>query len=215
MKLSDRAEEILETLWVELVEQKQAHCDITLFKYDEAVAELSEGGHVTIDANKISLTGSGRDEARDCIRRHRLAERLLADVLSAKNPVVHQAGCGFEHLLHKGLDESICTLLGHPRTCPHGKPIPEGRCCREARREAGKLILRLTEMEPGEQGTIAYLHTHDRDALQKLIAMGALPGVVLRLAQKFPTLVMQIGQSQFAIDKELASHIHVRRTEQT
>ena len=211
MKLTDRAEEILEIMWVETVEKEQDSCDATLMRDSGSLRDLVDCGCVVIEGRKVRLTEEGRTEARSCIRRHRLAERLLVDVLAVKSPLVHDAGCDLEHLLHKGLEESICTLLGHPRTCPHGSAIPEGPCCLEAREQADKMIVHLSELEPGESGVIAYLHTDDKDALQKLLAMGALPGTEITLCQSTPSIVFEIGRSQFAVDEELASRVHIRR----
>lgn len=211
MKISSESEEILESLWTTIVEHRKETCDVAVLKDAAALKELVATGCVELTRNHAALTPAGLEEARGCIRRHRLAERLMVDVLDLKKPLVHDTSCEFEHLLHKGVDESICTLLGHPRTCPHGKPIPEGRCCKTARKDAGKIIVPLTEMEPKQAGTIAYLQTDNRDALQKLIAIGALPNAELRLLQRSPALVLQLGRSQFAIDKELASHVFIRR----
>jgi len=113
-------------------------------------------------------------------------------------------------LLHKGLDENVCTLLGHPRTCPHGKPIPEGECCKRAEKAPSKIIMPLSELKAHTKAKVAYLQTHDNAMLQKIIAMGILPGTEITLIQRFPSYVFQAGKSQFAIDKELASHVHVR-----
>jgi DtxR family Mn-dependent transcriptional regulator len=211
MKLTDRAEEILEIMWVETVEKEQDTCDATLMRDDGALRELVDSGCVVIEGRKVRLTDDGRAESKSCIRRHRLAERLLVDVLAVKSPLVHDTGCDLEHLLHKGLEESICTLLGHPKTCPHGSAIPEGNCCLEARKSTDKMIVHLSDLEPGDGGIIAYLHTDDKDALQKLLAMGALPGTEVILRQRTPSIVFELGRSQFAIDAELASKIHIRR----
>ncbi|MBI2437241.1 MAG: hypothetical protein HYV36_00295, partial [Lentisphaerae bacterium] len=115
MKLTDQAEEMLETLWIELIEKKKDTLDITLIKREDALYELTRGGYAAVTKDKIALTGKGTEEARQCIRRHRLAERLMVDVLDLKEGLVHESSCNFEHLLHKGLDENICTLLGHPK----------------------------------------------------------------------------------------------------
>lgn len=210
MTLTDRAEEILERLWVELIEEGKESSDMSILKDDEVIKELVKSGYAEISATQISLTDKGKTEARGCIRRHRLAERLLADVLDIKKKLLHGTSCKFEHLLHKGLDDNVCTLLGHPKTCPHGKPIPEGNCCRDAKRIPQKLIMPLTELEINKKARIAYLQTHDYHLLQKIIALGALPNTEIFLIQKFPTFVFQIGKSQFAIDKNLAAHIYVR-----
>ena len=68
----------------------------------------------------------------------------------------------------------------------------------------------LAELEIKKRGKVAYLQTENRDLLQKMIAMGVLPKTEILLLQKFPSYVIQVGKSQFAIDKEMASHIYVR-----
>lgn len=213
MDQKDRIEEILESLWIITVEAKKDKCDFSILKDDEAIKELMKTGYVTISDGQLSLTDEGKNEARKCVRRHRLAERLMADVFDEKGTLIHESSCKFEHLLHKGLEKSICTLLGHPKTCPHGKPIPPGSCCLDVSKEQlKKIIMPLTELEVNKKGKVAYLHTGNRDILQKVIAMGVLPKAEIMLIQKFPSYVIQVGKSQFAIDKEMASNIYVRRT---
>ncbi len=210
MVLTDRAEEIMESLWVELIEKEKETCDAAILRDDESLRELSEAGHVRIKDNLIKLTRKGKEEAKSCIRRHRLAERLFTDILDLKGKSVHETSCKFEHLLHKGLDENVCTLLGHPKTCPHGRPIPEGECCRKMKKTPSKLIMPLSELGKKKKAKVAYLHTEDREALKKMIAMGLLPNTKIELIQKFPSYVFQSGRSQFAIDKELAGNVFVR-----
>lgn len=210
MTLTDRAEEILESLWIEIVEHKKERCDASILKDDEAIAELVDSGYIKIENNKVTLTHKGEEEAKNCVRRHRLAERLMVDVLDIKKKLVHETGCKFEHLLHKGIDENICTLLGHPKTCPHGSPIPEGRCCRDVKILPKKLIMPLTELDINKKAKVSYLQTHDNSALQKIMAIGILPHTDIMLIQKFPSYVLKISKSQFAVDKELASQIYVR-----
>lgn len=78
----------------------------------------------------VELTERGRRKAADIIRRHRLAERLFTDSLALDSESeIEQQACKFEHILSPEATEKICTFLGHPRTCPHGAPIPRGACC--------------------------------------------------------------------------------------
>lgn len=78
----------------------------------------------------VELTDRGRKKAADIIRRHRLAERLFTDSLALDSETeIEQQACKFEHILSPEATEKICTFLGHPRTCPHGAPIPRGACC--------------------------------------------------------------------------------------
>jgi len=78
----------------------------------------------------VELTERGRKRAADIIRRHRLAERLFTDSLALDSETeIEQQACKFEHILSPEATDKICTFLGHPRTCPHGAPIPRGACC--------------------------------------------------------------------------------------
>jgi DtxR family Mn-dependent transcriptional regulator len=156
------------------------------------------------------LTEAGRPEAISVVRRHRLAERLLNDVLGAREGLLHEKACRFEHLLDRGLDDSVCTLLGHPKVCPHSKPIPPGKCCLEEQYEARRLVSPLSELEPGSRGKVAYVYAPEGGRLQKLLAMGVLPGAPIRLVQKFPSYVFEAGHSQFAVDEQIADAIYVR-----
>lgn len=211
--LSERAEEILEALAIQAEEQGKKPLDLGALRDDPAMEELVHLGLARKDTNHIHLLEKGRVAAQNALRRHRLAERLLADVFDLKEKIINEVSCKFEHLLHEGLEDNVCTLLGHPKACPHGKPIPAGKCCaQKTDRKLLKFLAPLSELELKDKGKIAYLQTKDTTQMQKLISIGAIPGVSIALIQKFPSYVFQIGQSQFAIDKELASCIYVRLT---
>jgi len=78
----------------------------------------------------IVFTEKGRKRAEDVIRRHRLAERLFTETFHVHDErEIEEQACKFEHILSPEATDSICSFLGHPRTCPHGSPIPAGECC--------------------------------------------------------------------------------------
>ncbi len=78
----------------------------------------------------VRLTDRGRQKAGDIIRRHRLAERLFTDSLALDSETeIEQQACKFEHILSPEATDKICAFLNHPKTCPHGAPIPPGQCC--------------------------------------------------------------------------------------
>jgi putative ABC transport system ATP-binding protein len=78
----------------------------------------------------IHFTDKGQKRAEDIIRRHRLAERLFIQTFRVQDEAeVAEQACRFEHILSPEATDSICTFLNHPRTCPHGSPIPAGPCC--------------------------------------------------------------------------------------
>lgn len=208
MKLSEQSEELLESLYVARVEQG-TDPDMSLLKDMRAIDELVASGCVD-KGNRAELTRKGIEEGKMCVRRHRLAERLLVDVLNVGPETVHAEGCRFEHVLHSGIEDKICVLLGHPRTCPHGRSIPPGTCCERSENHIDSIVRPLSGMRAGDEGVVAYLHTHDADILRKIMGMNVLPGSRIRLDQRAPTFVFSMGHSQFAVDTAIAENIFVR-----
>jgi putative ABC transport system ATP-binding protein len=87
-------------------------------------------GLTAAEGEGFVLTGKGTDRARDIIRRHRLAECLFRDTFEIRsNEQIESNACVLEHVLSAEVTESICKFLKHPTQCPHGRPIPRGRCC--------------------------------------------------------------------------------------
>ncbi|TSK06149.1 MAG: metal-dependent transcriptional regulator [Geobacter sp.] len=214
MKLSDKAEEILEALWIESEEKGAGYAELDRMEIeasDPAYQELSSRALVEIRGGRIYFRPEGREEGRMTIRRHRLAERLMMDVLNIRGESGDMKACQFEHLLNEGVDSKVCAMLNHPVTCPHGKPIPPGECCDEARKSGDLGVVPLTELKPGEEGDIAYIQTEDSKKMQKLMAMGVLPGNRISLLQAFPSYIFRVGFSEFAIDSAMAREIFVRR----
>jgi putative ABC transport system ATP-binding protein len=93
------------------------------------LSRMAELRLVALQNGEVQLTQIGSQRARDVVRRHRLAERLFKDTFSVDETEVHTQACKFEHIISPELDARICTFLGHPKTCPHGNPIPPGDCC--------------------------------------------------------------------------------------
>ncbi|HJV64528.1 MAG TPA: metal-dependent transcriptional regulator [Geomonas sp.] len=215
MKLSDRAEEILEALWIESEENGHGFGELDQMGFgdasDPAYQELTSHTLVEIKGARVYFRPEGREEGRKTIRRHRLAERLMMDVLNIRGESGDVKACQFEHLLNEGVDTKVCTMLNHPVTCPHGKPIPQGDCCEEARKSGDLGVVPLTELKSGDEGDIAYIQTEDSKKMQKLMAMGVLPGNRISLLQAFPSYIFRVGFSEFAIDSAMAREIFVRR----
>jgi len=214
MKLSDRAEEILEALWIAVEEKGQGFAEreaIRIAADDPAYEELTGLAFIEVKEGRVYLRQEGKEEGRRTIRRHRLAERLMMDVLDIRGETGDDKACQFEHLLNEGVDAKVCAMLNHPATCPHGKPIPPGECCEEARKKGDLGVVPLTELKSGEEGAIAYIQTDDDKKMQKLMAMGVLPGNSIVLIQSFPSYIFRVGFSEFAIDAAMAREIFVRR----
>ncbi len=91
-----------------------------------AIDRLKKDGYVVVDekSKEINLTASGREVAVTLTRRHRLAERLLVDVLGFSWADAHDEACELEHAVSSRVEEALVKFLGNPQTCPHGNPIP-------------------------------------------------------------------------------------------
>ncbi len=90
---------------------------------------MLESGLLASAAAPLAFSPRGRSRARDLIRRRRLAEVLFSSALHLPEHEVEQTACLMEHVIDPAVANSICSFLGHPRRCPHGRPIPAGDCC--------------------------------------------------------------------------------------
>jgi putative ABC transport system ATP-binding protein len=125
-------DEVLEQLWA--AREKDFHEEpehFTPTQHRKVCTRMARIGLVQLQGGEVAFTPRGEERARSVIRRHRLAERLFMDVLALRDESsIEKNACTFEHILSPEVTDRICTFLGHPRTCPHGSPIPEGECCR-------------------------------------------------------------------------------------
>ncbi len=213
-RTSEEIAEVLEAIWT-LQEQGPATIEKVVSNAatqvsDGLIAALSSEGLITIDdAEHVRLLPKGRQMAEQIIRRHRLAERLICDVLGSQVEDSEAAACEYEHLLAEGITNSICTLLGHPRYCPHNKPIPEGDCCRQARDELKPIVVSCDQLQVGESARVAYFSTREHSRLLKLSALGISPGISVKLIQKWPAYVVQCEETEIALEPEVAHNIYV------
>ena len=128
-----RFDHVLEQVWIfgeegvtpELERMREAGVQDSA----QVIARLKDLGLLEVRKNEVALTSKGEGRARDIVRRRRLAERLLTDTFSVEESEADSHACKFEHIISPELDQRICTFLGHPKTCPHGNPIPAGQCC--------------------------------------------------------------------------------------
>jgi DtxR family Mn-dependent transcriptional regulator len=173
---------------------------------------LVESRLVHVAEGTLELTAEGETLAADVTRRHRLAERLLTDVLSLERAKIDPTACVLEHILSPEVADSICTLLGHPAECPHGLSIPPGACCRRREGRLSPLVGPLSALKSGDRGRVAYLQIKDHPELHRLMALGVIPGAPIHVHQTSPAFVVEIGESQLALEAVLAARIFVRHT---
>ena len=214
--MNDRnVEEVLEALWVcserkdHRIEALKRWCHTSV---DEALLSVLEKNDlIAYDGEMILLTGKGRERAALITRRHRLAERLLVDVLGMPLQEAEKGACEFEHVVADEVADSICTLLGHPRQCPHGASIPHGKCCLETKEVVDNVVVPLTRLEAGSTARVAYISTTSHSRLHKLLSFGIGPGMTLTIHQKSPSYVIACEHTELAMEEDVARDIHVWR----
>ncbi|MEW6118238.1 MAG: metal-dependent transcriptional regulator [Nitrospirota bacterium] len=211
----ERIDEALELLWV-LCEE--GYTDLKRFTLssddpnnEELMAALVRDGLMVVQDYSVKLTDEGARRAKGLIRRHRLAERLFTDVFDLSSEKVEEDACMMEHILSEELTDNVCTFLGHPPTCPHGKPIPRGECCKKYKLDVQPVVVRLTEFEVGQKGKIVFITPSEAARIGRLSSIGIIPGSVIRLVQRRPSVVLQIDETTIAIDTELAKEIFVKK----
>jgi DtxR family Mn-dependent transcriptional regulator len=205
-------DECLEKLWV-MCEKGTSDLDTFVRMagndYVEGVlSDLQAGGMVTIsgDGRKIRLSDAGAERARHIIRAHRIGERLLFDVFGGN---FEDGACEFEHTHSVELVDGLCTLLGHPTKCPHGNPIPPGRCCLNFNTAVRHAVCPLKSVGIGESAKVAYIDCRDNRSLFKLNGFQIRPGVEVTLQQLTPCVVVECEGSSVALDETIADSIRV------
>lgn len=195
------------------------HCleKVELAERQRATEELRQGGWILKEMQNIYLTEKGEEKARTLIRRHRLAERLFAVVFNLSEEAVHAQACRMEHenVLTPDAVEGICSFLGHPPTCPHGRPIPPGECCRLFVEEVTPLVTPLSQGEIGKNYKIVFIAPKYHQLLERLSGLGISPGSQLHLSQKKPSYVLKVDETEVALDSEITSGIYVVRQTNT
>ena len=159
----------------------------------------------------VRLTAKGRKIALDVVRRHRLSERLLVDILRLEWSKAHDAACKLEHAFaDKELSRPLEKALGNPKTCPHGNPIPS---------ESGKLVEEQSEtlmsLDAGEKGTIVKVTDEREDILQYLAKLGLIPGALVEVDEKAPfngPIMVRVGNANYALGRNVATVIWVKRS---
>jgi len=159
----------------------------------------------------VKLTVKGRRIALNVLRRHRLSERLLTDILRMEWSKAHDAACRLEHAIaDKDVLQPLEKTLGHPKTCPHGNPIPT---------ESGKLAEEKSELlanlSQGDSGVIVKVTDERQDMLQYLATLGLVPGASVSVEEKAPfngPIMVRVMGASYALGRNVASVIWVKKS---
>ncbi len=176
----------------------------------DMLKRLSEHGYVKASRQEgVTLTKKGLDSAETLVRRHRLWERFLTDVLGLNWDEVHEEACKLEHAMSPQVEEKLADILGHPETCPHGFPIPGTKGAKKRVKEAKP----LSSLNVGDEAVIERVAEEDSQLLQYLASLGLLPEAKISIKEiapfKGPMLVKVCG-AQYALGQEVASKIMVK-----
>jgi DtxR family Mn-dependent transcriptional regulator len=173
---------------------------------------VAEGYAVQHDDKSVSLTPQGRTLTEGVLRRHRLAERLLFDVLGMDWVSAHEQAHALEHWISPEVEQRISTLLGHPATCPHGNPIP-GNAASGFAFLRQQSAFRLSQAEPGTRVRVVLISEvveDESEVLRRLNETGIHPGAGLDILPSDGEVRFSAGGQTRAIPRDLAAKIWVR-----
>ncbi len=184
---------------------------VSLGAVTNTLASLEKRGLVRRTAYRgVDLTSRGQSVVSKVLRKHRLAERLLTELLGMEWSEVHESACRLEHAMTEDVVEALEKILKNPKTCPHGNPIPTS---------TGKLseskMESLTKLKPSQKGVLEKIVGEKADLLRYLASLGLVPGVQVRVEEKAPfdgPIMVNVRGSRYALGAQVASLIRVKRT---
>ena len=184
----------------------------------QTVARMQRDGLLVVsDDRHLELTDLGRDRAVAVMRKHRLAERLLLDVIGLDWRDVHVEACRWEHVMSAEVELKLVALLGHPQLSPYGNPIPGLESIGVHQPEVGEthadLIGADTAARQGgrfEVRRIIEIVQNQPDVMDRLHRGGIVPGAVLEFGRRGHLVVVVDGVTTTELTADIASGIHVR-----
>ncbi|MCZ6833410.1 MAG: metal-dependent transcriptional regulator [Acidobacteria bacterium] len=215
MNAAQQLEEMAEEIWA--LDERGMHLRSRLVEGSKlgqelaaaTLKEMSRQELIRETDDEVHLLPAGESLARTVIRRHRLAEVLFRQVLAVGEEDTEITACQVEHILSEEVTDRICTYLGHPPTCPHGKAIPRGDCCAVFRRDVTPLVQPLSALSIGSRARIVFIAQALHSRMDRLLTLGIQAGGVIRLQQNHPSVVVQVGETSVALDREICNEIFV------
>lgn len=173
----------------------------------ETIRRLKADGYVTVEDRAVRLTGKGRERAESVVRKHRLAELLLTEIIGLPWHKAHLEACRWEHVISDEVEERLVELLGHPATCPHGNPIPGSGAPPQE-------LVALSSVHNGDRVRLERVTERveiDLEALTYLSNSGFVPGADATVTARAPdgTLTLARGGRSFALGPRLAEQLFV------
>jgi len=217
VELSHEAEEYIEAIYklqkrsgVARTKELAKELNVVPGSITNTIAHLEKHGLVEHTPYKgVRLTAEGEKLALNVIRRHRLAERLLTDLLEADWSIVHETACRLEHALTEDVLSLLERRLGYPKFCPHGNPIPK---------ENGEVndveCYPLTSMAANQTCIVIKLLDEKRETLLSLASKGIKPNVPIHIVKaEEDSLVLCVAGEEWTINRKEAESIWVKAVE--
>ena len=173
----------------------------------EMVRRLRDEGYIEVHGRSLLLTETGRVLAESVVRKHRLAERLLTDVIGLPWHRSHLEACRWEHVISDEVEARLVLLLGNPTTCPHGNPIP-------GTRQNPQELTALADAQGGDHIRLARVTEQveiDAESLEYLSDHGFVPGTAATVSARAPdgTLTLDLDGQVLALGPDLARQLYV------
>jgi DtxR family Mn-dependent transcriptional regulator len=181
----------------------------------QTVGRMERDGLLTIDGERlIQLSPEGHASAVEVMRKHRLVERLLLDVIGLDIALVHDEACRWEHVVSPAVEERLAVLLDDPQTSPYGNPIPDtadgGAKALHAFRDGNRP---LTEMVTDERVTVTVRrigeHLQQEPELAKVLGLGVTPGAQVTVTATSRGVEVSTGKGQAVLPDSVAEHLFV------
>lgn len=174
------------------------------------LSRLQAAGLIERPDGGVELTLAGRQAALDIVRRHRLAERFLVDVLGLAWDEVHDEACQLEHALSPRVQQALEKFMNNPAVCPHGHPIPSA----EGVIASAVPGTPLCESSSGDEVEIVRIEDEEGELLSYLSSLGMFPGTAVRVCDVAPfrgPLLVEVGEARYALGRDIAEKIVVSR----
>ncbi len=186
----------------------------------QTIGRMERDGLVNVEGDRhLALTEQGRSRALHVMRKHRLAERLLADVIGLDWAYVHDEACRWEHVMSEQVERRLLELLDHPTESPYGNPIPAldelgDPLARPFLEGVINIVARVADETGPVTGTIKRLGEpvqFEPELLQQLLAAGVIPGASVTVSRAGSYVLVQVDGSDEGLElpSELAVHVYV------
>lgn len=181
----------------------------------QTVGRMERDGLLTIDDDRlVHLTAAGHAQAVEVMRKHRLVELLLLDVIGLDISLVHEEACRWEHVVSPAVEERLSALLKDPRTSPYGNPIPDiddsGASALQSFRQGNDP---LTEVATDAPTTVTVRrigeHLQQEPELGAILALGAVPGACVTVASTTRGVSISTAAGELVLPDSVAEHLFV------